>query len=193
MIRNSFITSDVARVFRPAGVARRSLAGLKTCATSGERRRVMKPVRTFTSPLCIQVRVALATCALILCAGSARAQFDSAQVSGVVQDTTGGVLPGVDVTLTNTGTGQERRTVTNEAGVYAFPNTPVGTYTVTAALTGFKGVSQTGVQVNAGVNIRVDVGLAVGAVSETVRVEGASAVIDTSVLARTVGAEQLSE
>jgi len=59
--------------------------------------------RTFTSPLCIQVRVALATCALLLCAGSARAQFDSAQVSGVVQDTTGGVLPGVDVTLTNTG------------------------------------------------------------------------------------------
>ena len=40
MIRNSFITSDVARVFRPAGVARRSLAGLKTCATSGERGKV---------------------------------------------------------------------------------------------------------------------------------------------------------
>jgi hypothetical protein len=132
-------------------------------------------------------------CAMILCAGPAQAQFDSAQVSGVVQDTTGAVLPGVDVTLTNTGTSQERRTVTNEAGIYMFPNTPVGTYTVTATLAGFKGFSQTGVQVNAGVNIRVDVGLAVGAVSETVLVEGSPAIIDTAVLARTVSAEQLAE
>src|SRR5882672_5079437 len=115
---------------------------------------------------------------IILCAVPAQAQFDSAQVSGVVQDTTGGVLPGVDVTLINTGTRQERHTVTNEAGVYTFPNTPVGTYTVTASLSGFKGFSQTGVQVNAGVNIRVDVGLAVGAVSETVQVEGTPAIID---------------
>ena len=119
---------------------------------------------------------ALATFALaiILCAGPVQAQFDSAQVSGVVQDTTGAVLPGVDVTLINTATNQARRTVTNEAGVYTFPNTPVGTYTVAASLAGFKGFSQTGVQVNAGVNIRVDVGLAIGAVSETVQVEGAT-------------------
>src|SRR6266576_6316102 len=115
----------------------------------------------------MNMRPALALYAMsvmILCAVPAQAQFDSAQVSGVVQDTTGGVLPGVDVALINTGTRQERRTVTNEAGVYTFPNTPVGTYTVTASLSGFKGFSQTGVQVNAGVNIRVDVGLAVGAV-----------------------------
>ena len=46
----------------------------------------------------------------------AYAQFDSATVSGVIQDGTGGVLPGVDVTLTSVGTGLERRTVTNEAG-----------------------------------------------------------------------------
>jgi len=156
--------------------------------------------RTCRSLLFVRLRAALAVrmmsvmsamSVMILCAGPAQAQFDSAQVSGVVQDTTGGVLPGVDVTLTNTGTRQERRTVTNEAGAYTFPNTPVGTYT--ASLSGFKGFSQTGVQVNAGVNIRVDVGLAVGAVSETVQVEGAPTIIDTSVLARTVSAEQLSE
>ena len=78
------------------------------------------------------------TLVLALCffARPALAQFDSATVSGVVQDGTGGVLPGVDVTLTSVGTGQERRTVSNDTGLYTFPNVPVGTYTVKATLTG---------------------------------------------------------
>ena len=54
-------------------------------------------------------------------AAPARAQFDSAQLSGIVRDTTGGVLPGVDVTLVSVGTGLERRAVTNEGGLYTFP------------------------------------------------------------------------
>ena len=73
-------------------------------------------------------RSAVAACLLLLYAASAHAQFDSAQISGVVQDTTGAVLPGVDVTLVNVGTGNERRAVTNEAGLYTFPNVPVGDY-----------------------------------------------------------------
>ena len=106
---------------------------------------------------------------LFLCATSVHAQFDSAQVSGVVQDTTGAVLPGADVTLLSVGTGQERRAVTNEGGLYTFPNVPVGEYRVLATLAGFKSVTKTGVNVNAGVNIRVDVQLEVGALSETSR------------------------
>ena len=49
-------------------------------------------------------RSVVATCVIVLCASSAHAQFDSAQISGVVQDSTGAVLPGVDVTLVNVGT-----------------------------------------------------------------------------------------
>src|SRR5262245_59346117 len=81
---------------------------------------------------------------VLIFAVPARAQFDSAQVSGVVQDTTGGVLPGVDVTLTNAGTGIERQAVTNAAGLYTFPNVPVGEYRITTALAGFKSVTKTG-------------------------------------------------
>ena len=55
------------------------------------------------------------------------------------------------------GTGLERRAVTNEAGLYTFPNVPVGDYRITATLSGFKPVARTGVRVNAGLNIRVDV------------------------------------
>ena len=60
--------------------------------------------------------VAATYVAVLLSAGSAHAQFDSAQISGVVQDSTGAVLPGVDVVLMNVGTKIERQAVTNEAG-----------------------------------------------------------------------------
>jgi len=69
---------------------------------------------------------------MLLFAVPVGAQFDSAQVSGIVLDTTGGVLPGVDVTLISAGTGLERRAVTNADGLYTFPNVPVGEYRITA-------------------------------------------------------------
>src|SRR5712675_1804288 len=116
----------------------------------------------------------------------AHAQFDSATVSGVVQDGTGGVLPGADVTLTSVGTGLERRTVTNEGGLYTFPNVPVGEYRVKATLSGFNTVTKTGVTLSAGVNIKVDVQLAIGSLAETVQVKAEATHVDTSVIGRTV-------
>jgi hypothetical protein len=138
-------------------------------------------------------RAVVATTLLLLFAVSAHAQFDTAQVSGVVQDTTGAVLPGVDVTLVNVGTKIERQTVTNDAGAYTFPNVPVGEYRITAMLSGFKPVTKAGVQVNAGLNIRVDVSLEVGALTETIQVEAATTLVDTAVIGRTLRAEQIAE
>ena len=110
-------------------------------------------------------RLALLFVAIVLLAAPAWAQFDTAQVSGSIQDSSGGVLPGVDVVLVAEGTGLERRAVTNEAGLYTFPNVPVGDYRLNATLSGFKPVARTGVRVNAGLNIRVDVQLEVGGLS----------------------------
>jgi hypothetical protein len=138
-------------------------------------------------------RIALVVGVFVVCATSAHAQFDSATISGVVQDTTGAILPGVDVTLTNVGTKIARQAVTNEAGLYTFPNVPVGEYQVTAMLSGFKPITKAGVQVNAGLNIRVDVALEVGALSETIQVQAATTLVDTSVIGRTVRAEQIAE
>jgi hypothetical protein len=136
---------------------------------------------------------AVVFCAALLCAASAEAQFDSAQVSGAIQDNTGGVLPGVDVVLVAAGTGLERRAVTNEAGLYTFPNVPVGDYRINATLSGFKPVARTGVRVNAGVNIRVDIQLELGGLSETVQVEAATTLVDTAVIGRTVRADQIAD
>ena len=138
-------------------------------------------------------RIALVVGVFVMCATSAHAQFDSANISGVVQDTTGAILPGVDVTLTNVGTKIARQAVTNEAGLYTFPNVPVGEYQITAMLSGFKPITKAGVQVNAGLNIRVDVALEVGALSETIQVQAATTLVDTSVLGRTVRAEQMAD
>ncbi|HET9832396.1 MAG TPA: carboxypeptidase regulatory-like domain-containing protein, partial [Vicinamibacterales bacterium] len=137
--------------------------------------------------------VLLAVGLFCLLAIPAHAQFDSATVSGVVQDGTGGVLPGADVTLTSVGTGLERRTVTNEGGLYTFPNVPVGEYRVKAALSGFNTVTKTGVTLSAGVNIKVDVQLSLGNLSETVQVQATATHVDTSVIGRTVNTQQIEQ
>ena len=79
-------------------------------------------------------RLPLLLLAVLLFATPAWAQFDTAQVSGAIQDSSGAVLPGVDVVLVAEGTGLERRAVTNEAGLYTFPNVPVGDYRINATL-----------------------------------------------------------
>jgi hypothetical protein len=139
------------------------------------------------------MRAVVALLAILVVAAPASAQFDSAQLSGAVRDTTGAVLPGVDVTLVAEGTGVERRAVTNETGLYTFPNVPVGDYRMNVTLSGFKPVARTGVRVSAGVNIRVDVQLEIGALTETVQVEAATTLVDTASIGRTVRAEQISE
>ena len=90
--------------------------------------------------------------ALVLGAGHVYAQAGAtAQISGTVRDASGGVLPGVDVTATQTETNFSRSAVTDENGNYMLPNLPVGPYRLQAMLSGFRTFRQTGIvlQVNA--------------------------------------------
>src|SRR2546425_13307259 len=86
----------------------------------------------------------------------ARAQA-TAQISGAVQDPSGAVLPGAEVTATQTDTGVRRSTITNETGYYVLPNLPLGPYKLEAALPGFRTYVQTGIilQVNSNPTINV--------------------------------------
>ena len=74
---------------------------------------------------------------IVLVAASAAAQ-STGQISGIIKDGSGGVLPGVTVTITNAATGIARNVVTDERGAYVVTNLPVGTYTVSAELQGFR-------------------------------------------------------
>src|SRR5262249_20485115 len=74
----------------------------------------------------------------------------TAQVSGTVKDQTGAVLPGVEVTVTQTDTSLKRTAVTDETGSYVLPNLPVGPYRLEAALPGFRTHVQTGIVLQVG-------------------------------------------
>ena len=74
------------------------------------------------------------------------AQTVTGTIQGTVTDTSGGVLPGVTVTITHVDTGAERAVVTNEAGLYSAPFLQIGRYTVKAALTGFGTVTREGIE-----------------------------------------------
>ncbi len=136
-----------------------------------------------------------AVVAILLTALSASAQFDTAQISGLVRDPAGAIIPGVTVTVTNAGTGLQRQALTNEQGFYAFPNLPVGTYTVTAELPGFKKFVKTAVELNAAINIRVDIELAVGNLSEVVEVQATTNEVtaETAVIGRSVGSQEIAQ
>jgi hypothetical protein len=127
--------------------------------------------RTFSTALAI----ALLTTALV------HAQAGStAQISGTVHDDSGGALPGVDVTMVQADTGVSRSTVTDATGTYVLPNLPVGPYRLRASLSGFKTFEQTGIVLQVGATPVVNVTLAVGAVNETVSVQAATPLVDTT-------------
>src|SRR5258705_116327 len=90
----------------------------------------------------------------------------TAQVNGSVKDQTGAVLPGVEVTATQTATGVKRGAVTDETGAYILQNLPIGPYTIEAALPGFKTYVQSGIVLQVGTNPIVNAVLEVGQVSE---------------------------
>ena len=103
----------------------------------------------------------------------------TAQISGTVKDQSGAVLPGVEVTATQTATGLVRSVVSNETGSYVLTNLPIGPYKLEASLPGFRAFAQTGIVLQVGSNPVINVGLEVGQVAETVEVQADAALVET--------------
>ena len=76
---------------------------------------------------------------------AAAAQGTTAQISGTVKDQSGAVLPGVEITVTQTATGAKRTAVSNETGNYVLASLPLGPYMLEAALPGFRTYVQSGI------------------------------------------------
>jgi Carboxypeptidase regulatory-like domain len=115
----------------------------------------------------------IVSCALaaIAMSGSAFAQTVTGEIRGTVRDTSGGVLPGVNVTVVNVQTGLKRTEVTDTTGSYVFLSLPIGQYTVSAELEGFRKAEKTGFNLDADGRITADFSLNIGTLSETVTVE----------------------
>jgi hypothetical protein len=124
----------------------------------------------------------------------AAAQEITGTIIGAVTDQSGGVLPGVTVTVKNVQTGLTKETTTAEDGGYTLPYLPVGTYDVTFALPGFKTVTSRAIELHINDRIQIDAKLEVGQLAETVEVVGASPLIQaTASVQNLVGPTQVQE
>jgi outer membrane receptor protein involved in Fe transport len=114
---------------------------------------------------------------LLALAGIAAAQA-TAQLNGRVTDESGGVLPGVTVTATQTDTGFVRAVVSDESGAWAMPNLPTGPYRLEVSLPGFRTYVQTGIVLQVGTSPVINASLGVGGLEESVTVEAAAPLVD---------------
>lgn len=128
----------------------------------------------------LNVRAILPAIALyaLLAPASGPAQTTST-LFGTVKDSTGAIVPDAQVVALEERTGLTRKTSTDDTGAYSFTLLPPGRYTVTAERAGFKKIEQKGIELSVGQNLRVDLVLAVGAVTETVTVTGDVTQVDT--------------
>src|SRR5258705_4642061 len=122
--------------------------------------------------------LSLGALALLLTAASASAQLSTAELSGRVTDTSGAVLPGVTVTMTQTDTQATRTAITDADGTYVISNLPTGPYRLEVSLQGFRSYVQNGIVLQVGATPTINVPLELGNVADTITVEGAAPLID---------------
>ncbi len=138
--------------------------------------------------------VLIAISVLLLCAATAFAQVDRAELEGTITDSSGGVIVGATVKIVAVETQLSQEQQTNSKGYYRFPGLAVGNYTVTASGSGFKNKQVEDVVLRVGQTRTLDVQLVVGAVNEQIEVKAtlapadrvsasASTVIDTTQIA----------
>jgi hypothetical protein len=100
-------------------------------------------------------------------------------IFGKVTDTSGGVLPGVTVTVSGPSLQQPLVAVTSESGTYQFPSVPIGTFTVTFELASFKKAVRPNIVITTGFNAGVDQKMEIGQMTEEVTISAAAPVVDT--------------
>ncbi len=125
-----------------------------------------------------QVGVCLIACS-VLFPGRVLAQATGA-ITGLVTDSSGGVLPGATVDAANQDTGQVRTAVTANDGFYTIPLLNPGRYTLKATLSGFRTTVRDGVVVVVNESARADLQLQVGQVEERVTVQAESPLVETT-------------
>ena len=155
------------------------------------RTRRTKPVFSAGSAISALIVVAL----LLVTSALASAQVTTADLVGTIKDSSGAVVPGVTVALTNEATGVSRSATTGDGGTYIFTSLQPGRYRLTAELPGFRKVERTGVELQVNQRAQVDLDLEVGLVSETVLIEGTAPLLETqsSVLGNVIEEKQVQE
>jgi len=116
---------------------------------------------------------------LVFATISLLAQVDTGAISGVVSDASGAVVPGAKVTITGVDTGLQTALVTNAAGFYAAPALRPGLYRVSAAASGFRAETRTGIELRVQERLELDFRLEVGATATEVTITSAAPLLES--------------
>jgi outer membrane receptor protein involved in Fe transport len=137
-------------------------------------------------------RMLLACLMCVIVSAPAWAQFETGNVVGTIKDSTGAVVPGAKVTLTNTQTGVTNEKTSDANGSYEFFTVRPGSYVITAEKQGFSIALVDNVTVTVGARQRVDLNMAVGALTEKVEVSASAVLLqtDTSDRSQVITGEQ---
>ena len=115
--------------------------------------------------------------AVMYCGSFAQAQ--TSQISGKVSDTSGAVVAGSELILTNSETGIKRSASSNDSGVYLLPLLNPGTYDILVRKQGFRSISKAGIKLYVNDRTQIDFILEIGAVAETVTVSATVPLLET--------------
>jgi hypothetical protein len=121
-------------------------------------------------------------CAFLLFWATASAQ-ELATIVGTVTDPSGGSIPDVTINVSNPAKGFTRLYRSNSAGEYTAAQLPLGDYIVTAEAPGFERLSRTGITLDAGQTLRVDLKLSLGTAQQHVTVQGNTPKVETETAA----------
>jgi hypothetical protein len=115
-----------------------------------------------------------------LFASTAHAQTFRGSIQGTVTDTAGAVIPGAHVKVFSPGTGLSRTVTTNDQGAYVASELPLGSYSITIDMQGFRTTTLNGIPVSVGSPARADAKLSAGSVEENVQVTADVPLVETS-------------
>lgn len=134
------------------------------------------------------------SCGLFACA-PAFAQSTFGSILGTLLDSSGGIVSGGEIEITNLDENTTRKTASNDSGVYQFLNLQPGRYALSAAKSGFATARVREVSLEARQERRVDLTLALATVQQTVEVQAAGAVINTenATISSTMNNQQITE
>jgi hypothetical protein len=107
------------------------------------------------------------------------AQVSVSEVSGVVKDASGGIIPDAEVQIRNTDTNAVRTVQTDATGAYTFPSLAIGPYSLQVKKEGFETYVQNGIVLQVGDNPKIHVALPVGTVTQQIEVQANAAMVES--------------
>lgn len=108
------------------------------------------------------------------------AQTTNGLITGTISDSSGAIVVGAQVDITNQGTGSFRTSTSSNNGIYLVPQLPPGIYSVSVKAQGFAGENRQNVQLEVNQSVTLDFKMTVSSTAQTITVTGAAPLLNTT-------------